>query len=128
MSENFPEILKKIFDCQTHSILTYGSEIWGLQANRECIKSLYIPLYKHLWVSTQSCRSLIVEMGTYYLFVNTYASCIKTSAALNVYGWPKDTPERFTIMLLNLKENYSIWARNFQIILHKVDFGVVQEM
>ncbi|WP_419588314.1 hypothetical protein, partial [Thiolapillus sp.] len=79
IGEHSPEIFFKMFDSQIQPILTYGSEIWGLSDNQECIERVHLSaLKKFMGVSSKSPRHLIYgETGRYPLYVHTYARCIK---------------------------------------------------
>ena len=64
-----------MFDSQIQPILTYGSEIWGLSVNQECIERVHISSKKKIMgVSSKSPRHLIYgKTGRYPFYVHTYA-------------------------------------------------------
>ena len=65
-----PDIVFKMFDCQTQTILTYGSEIWGLSENQECIERVRLSaLKKFMGVRPKSPTSMIYgKTGRYPFF------------------------------------------------------------
>ncbi|WP_293716285.1 hypothetical protein, partial [Thiolapillus sp.] len=130
IGEHSPEIFFKMFDSQIQPILTYGSEIWGLSDNQECIERVHLSaLKKFMGVSSKSPRHLIYgETGRYPLYVHTYARCIKFWLRLTCMD-DKRYPRKAYNMLLNLqRQNYNTWACSIRNVLYKFGFGVVWEM
>jgi hypothetical protein len=129
IGEFSPSVFFKLFDSQIQPILTYGSEIWGLSADQECIERVHLQALKRfLGVSYRSPRHLIYgETGRHPLFVSTYARCVKFWLRLTMMD-EKRYPRKAYNMLLRLqRQNYNTWACDVRNVLFKFGFGIVWE-
>jgi hypothetical protein len=71
IGEHAPSIFFKLFDMQIQPIVVYGTEVWGLTVNQECLEKVHLSVMKRfLGVSQRAPRHLIYgELGRYPLYV-----------------------------------------------------------
>ena len=125
LGERSPSIFFKLFDTQIQSMLNYGSEVWGLDADHIRIERILLFALKRFLNTSLRTPNLMVygETGRYPLYVNIYAKCIKF--------WlrkmpPCRLPFKTYKMLLHLHEqNKRIWLSSVCYVLYKYDFGDV---
>ena len=118
-----------MFDCQIQPILTYGSEIWGLMVDQECIERIHLSALKRfMGVSPKASRHLIYgETGRYPLYVNTYTRCVKfwlRLVCMEEHRYPK---KAYNMLLSLQNQNYVTWACRVRNVLFKYGFGTVWE-
>lgn len=124
-----PNVFFKLFDCQIQPILTYGSEIWGLSANQECIERVHLSALKRfLGVTARTPRHLVYgETGRYPLYVSTYSRCVKfwlRLAMLDNHRYPR---KAYNMLLTLQRQNYDTWACGVRNVLFRFGFGIVWE-
>ena len=93
-------------------MLSYGSEVWGLDADHTPIESAHLFALKRFLITSLRTPNIIVygETGRYPLFVNIYFKCIKFW--LRIFKMPPcRLPFKAYKMLLHLhKQNKRTWA------------------
>ena len=79
LGERSPSIYFKLFNTQIQSMLNYGSEVWGLDADHTPIERVHLFALKRFLNTSLRTPNLMVyrETGRYPLFVNIYIKCIK---------------------------------------------------
>ena len=129
INEHSPNIFFKLFDCQIQPILTYGSEVWGLCNNQECIERVNLSAQKRfLGVNIRAPRHLIyAETGRYPLYVNTYCRCIKYWLKLTMMDSKRYPRKAYNMLLFLQKQNYVTWACSVRNVLYRFGFGFVWE-
>ena len=127
LGERSPSIFFKLFDTQIQSMLNYGSEVCGLDADHTPIERVYLFALKRFLNTSLRTPNLMVygETGRYPLFVNIYVKCIKFW--LRILKMPPcRLPFKAYKMLLHLHErNKRTWASSVCYVLYKYDFGDV---
>ena len=105
LGERSPSIFFKLFDTQIQSMLNYGSEVWGLDADHTPIEREHLFALKRFLNTSLRTPNLMVygETGRYPLFVNIYVKCIKS--LLRILKMPPcRLPFKAYKMLLHLHE------------------------
>ena len=122
-----PAIFFKLFDTQFKSMLNYGSEVWGLDADHTPIERAHLFALKIFLITSLRAPNLMVygEIEQYPLFVNIYVKCIKFW--LRIFKTPPcRLPFKAYKMLLHLHErNKRTWASSVCYVLCNYDFGDV---
>ena len=79
LGERSPSVFFKLFDRQIQSMLNYGSEVWGLDADHTPIERVHLFALKRFLNTSLHTLNLMVysKTGRYPLFVNIYVKCIK---------------------------------------------------
>ena len=122
-----PSICFKLFDTQIQSMLNYGSEVWGLDADHTPIERAHLFALKRFLITSLVTQNLMVygETGRDPLFVNIYVKCIKFWLRIFKTS-PCGLPFQAYKMLLHLHEqNKRTWASSVCYVLCNYDFGDV---
>lgn len=129
VGEFSPTVFFKLFDCQIQPILTYGSEVWGLTPDQECIERVHlVALKRFLGVSYKSPRHLIYgETGRYPLYVATYSRCVKFWLRLTMLDTGRYPKKAYNMLLALQRQNYTTWACKVRNVLYRFGFGIVWE-
>jgi exonuclease III len=129
VGEFSPKIFFKLFDCQIQPILTYGSEVWGLTPDQECLERVHlVALKRFLGVSYKSPRHLIYgETGRYPLYVATYSRCVKFWLRLTMLNTDRLPKKAYNMLLSLQRQNYTTWACKVRNVLYRFGFGIVWE-
>jgi hypothetical protein len=129
LGEFSPAIFFKLFDCQIQPILTYGSEVWGLFEDQECIERVHLTALKRfLGVSYRTPRHFVYgETGRHPLYVVTYSRCVKfwlRLTSMEDHRYPK---KAYNSLLFLQRQNYTTWACKVRNVLYRFGFGIVWE-
>ena len=129
LGDQSPKLFFKLFDCQIHPMLTYGSEVWGLIADNRIIERIHLFAIKRLLnVSPRAPNALVYgETGRYPLYISTYTRCIKYW--LNILRMQEDRiPLKSYKMLYNMHcNNKNNWASSVCFTLYRYGYGHVWE-
>ena len=127
LGERSPSIFFKLFYTQIQSMLNYGSEVWGLDADHTPVEKVCLFALKRFLNTSLRTPNLMVfgETGRYLLFVNIHVKCIKFW--LRILKMPPcRLPFKAYKMLLHLHEQSKrTWASSVCYVLYKYDFGDV---
>ena len=127
LGERSLSIFFKLFDTQIQSMLNYGSEVWGLDADHTPTERVHLFALKG-FLKTSLCTPNIMvygEKGRYPLFGSIYVKCIKFW--LRILKMPPcHLPFKGYKTLLHLHErNKRTWASSVCYVLYKYGFGDV---
>jgi hypothetical protein len=129
LGEQSPKLFFKLFDSQIQPILTYGAEVWGLNADSHIIEKIHLFAMKRLLnVSIKTPNALVYgEFGRYPLYVNTYTKCIKYW--LHILSMPESRlPLKSYKMLYSMHcNNKNNWVSSVCFALYRYGFGYVWE-
>ena len=127
LGERSPSVFFKLFDTQIQPMLTYGAEVWGLDADHTPVERVHLfALKRFLNVSMRTPNVMVYgETGRHPLYVNTFVKCIRYW--LHIL---KMSPDRLQFkaykMLLHLHEqNRKSWASSVCYVLYMYGFGEV---
>ena len=124
-----PQMFFKLFDCQIQPILTYGSEVWGLLADKSIIERVHLfAIKRFLNVSIRTPNALVYgESGRYPLYVNMYVKQINYWLTLTRMGDDR-IPKKCYTMLYNIHcSNKNNWVSSICFTLYRYGFGFVWE-
>ena len=129
LGDQSPKLFFKLFDCQIHPMLTYGSEVWGLIADNRIIERIHLFAIKRLLNASPRTPNALVygETGRYPLYISTYTRCIKYW--LNILRMQEDRiPLKSYKMLYNMHcNNKNNWASSVCFTLYRYGYGHVWE-
>ena len=129
LGDHSPEIFFKLFDCQIVPILTYGSEIWGLNSNLETIEKVHLfAIKRFLGVHPVTPKHVLYgETGRYPLSVVTYVKCIKFWLRLLKLENYRYSKKAYNMLKYLQSQNYITWVDNVRNTLYQYGFGIVWE-
>ena len=129
LGEKSPSIFFKLFDAQIQPMLSYGAEIWGLEADMTIIERVHLfAIKRFLNVSIRTPNNLVYgETGRYPLRINAQLKSIKFW--LRLLKMPTERIPRKTYnMLLALHENdKNTWVSSVCFLLYKYGFDEAWE-
>ena len=129
LGERSLSVFFKIFDCQILPMLTYGAEIWGLDADLMIIERIHLFALKRFLNTRLRTPNVLVygETGRYPLSVFIYTQCI--SYWLKLLRMPDHRlPVKSYKMSLNLHNlNKKTWASSVCYLLYSFGYGFVWE-
>jgi hypothetical protein len=110
-------------------MLTYGAEVWGLDADYTAIERIHLFAIKRFLNTSIRTPNVMVygETGRYPLFVNAYLKCIRFWLRILKMS-PQRLPYKAYKMSLYLHEqNRRTWASSVCYVLYKYGFDNVWE-
>ena len=127
LGERSPSIFFKLFDTQIQSMLNYGSEVWGLDADHTPIERVHLFALKRFskHKSTYPKSNGLRPDRTVPVICKYLCKCIKFWLRI-LKMTPCRLPFKVYKMLLQLHErNKRTWASSVCYVLYKYDFGDV---
>ena len=130
LGERSPSIFFKLFDVQIQPILSYGTEVWGLEADLKVVERIHLfALKRFLNVISRTPNVMVYgETGRYLLFVTFLVKSVKYW--LRIFKMPDHRfPYNSYKMLLYLHEQNrkKNWASSLCFLLYKYGFKHVWE-
>ena len=127
LGERSPSIFFKLFDTQIQPMLSYGAEVWGLEADHTPIERIHLFAVKTFLNTSIRTPNVMVygETGRYPLFVSTYVKCVKFCLRILKMS-PHRLPYKAYKMLLYLHErNRRTWASSVCYVMYRYGFDEV---
>ena len=119
-------IFWKMFDTQIEPLITYGSEIWGLNVNNQIEKVHTYAIKRFLRVPIHSSNTVLYgETGRYPLYIRTFVRCIKYWVKLLKLPSSRICRQAYDMMLLQMEQGKDNWAFKVKTVLSEHGFGIV---
>lgn len=129
LGDRSPAIFFKLFDAQIQPMLSYGAEVWGVEADHTPIERVHLfALKRFLNTSMRTPNAMVYgETGRYPLFINSFVKCIRFW--LRILRMPHHRlPSKAYKMLKYLHEqNKKTWASSICYTLYMYGFDEVWE-
>ena len=129
IGDHSPSIFFKLFDCQISPMLTYGAEVWGLDADLMVVERVHLfALKRFLNTSIKTPNTLVYgETGRFPLSITIQVQCIRYWLQL-VRMSENRLPAKAYKMLLTLHHvGKKSWASSVCYFLYGHGYGFVWE-
>jgi hypothetical protein len=127
LGEQSPHVFFKLFDTQIQPMLSYGAEVWGMEADLTVLERVHLfALKRFLNVSVRTPNTLVYgETGRYPLRININIKCVKYWLKLQEMSTDRYPKKAYNMLLHMQQDNRQTWASSIQYCLYKFGFQEV---
>jgi hypothetical protein len=123
-----PTLFWKLFDTQIEPILSYASEVWGLDSKAtnqiEKIHTFSIKRFLNLPLHSSN-KMLYGETGRYPLYIRTAIKCVKYWLRITKLPKTRISKQTYEMLFTQNEIGKNNWVSKIQNILTKNGFGIV---
>lgn len=122
------EVFLKIFDTKVLPVLTYGSEIWGIDYQLAVERVQYYACKRYMCVKLNSSNDAVMaESGRFPLYINAAKRCIRFWFRILNMQEHRYVKKCYLMLKCYAEAGVSNWASGIRNLLYMNGFGHIWE-